>query len=132
MRYSIISSLFSSTIIHLELTNDVYFNDTWMPHMEFLRQSVVRVMNLKRSVFLRLLLHQLSQSKIPGKETAEDRSSNHLLGNVLGSRILMGRERNGAGKRRYWVPGRGEVEWLPFKSAPSRVTGLSLCNSVSG
>lgn len=132
MRYSIISSLFSSTIIHLESTNEVYFNDTWMPHMEFLRQWVVRVMNLKLSVFLRLLLNQLPQSKIPGKETTEDQSSNHLLGNVLGSRILMGRERNVAGTRRHWVPGRGDVEWLPFKSAPSRVRGLSLCNSVSG
>lgn len=95
MRYSIISSLFSSTIIHLELTNNVYFNDTWMPHMEFLRQSVVRVINLKLSVFLRLLLHQLSQSKIPGKETAEDQSSNHLLGNVLW-------KQNFDGKRKKW------------------------------
>lgn len=136
MRYSIISSLFSSTIIHLELTSEVYFNDTLMPHMEFLRQWVVRVMNLKPilSVFLRLLLHQLPQSKIPGKETAEDQPSNHLLGNVLGSRILMKRERNGAGKRRRWVPGRGEVEWLPFKSSLSRVRGsepLQQCFGVA-
>lgn len=86
------------------------------------------------SVFLRLLLHQLPQSKIPGRETAEDQPSNHLLGNVLGSRILMERERNGAGKRRHWVAGRGEVERLPFKSAPSRVRGsepLQQCFGVA-
>lgn len=43
-------------------------------------------------------------------------------------------ERNGAGKRRRWVPGRGEMEWLPFKSAPSRVRGsepLQQCLGVA-
>lgn len=86
--------------------------------MEFVWQWVVRVVNLQPllSVFLRLLLHQLPQSKIPGRETAEDQTSNHLLGNVLGSRILMERERMGLVKGD--AGSQGEVRW---NGCPSKV-----------